>query len=53
MLAEESSSLSKVEDEVSAINVEPINLVEPAIQQLTTRAIRLAQRGIIIREPVP
>ena len=53
MLAEESSSSSKVEDEVSAIGVKPISLVELAIQQPTTQATRLAQRGIIIGEPVP
>ena len=51
-LAEESSSLSRVEEEVYAIGTKPIILVEPTVQ-LTTRAARPAQRGIIIRKPMP
>ena len=46
-LAEESFSSLKAKDEVSAIGAEPINLAEPAIQQGP------AQRGIVIREPLP
>ena len=51
-LAEEFSSSSRTEDEVSAIGVEPINLAEPATQ-LASKAARPAQRGIMIRELVP
>ena len=42
MLTEGSSSSSKVKDEVSTIRVEPINLVEPVVQQSTAKATRLA-----------
>ena len=51
-LAEESSSSSRVEDEVSTIGAEPINLAEPTVQPATQGA-RLAQRGIMIRKLVP
>ena len=52
-LAKESSSSSKAKDEVSTIGAEPINLAEPTVQQPATKATKLAQREIVIREPMP
>ena len=55
-LVEKSSSSSRAEDKVSTIGAEPVNFIDSAAALATrpaTRATRLAQRGIIIRELVP
>ena len=50
-LAKESFSLSKTEDEASTIAAEPMNVATP-IAKPATRPTRLAQKGIMIMEPI-
>ena len=52
MLTKESSSSSKAKDEISAIGAKHINLAEPVVYQPDTQVAKLAQRGIIVREPM-